>query len=214
MPTVQIDVGNGMTFDGNKLTTAWGTNDETTPTKTANGLIIPDLVGKDVRKATSLGGKADSVSIYEGLDGNVYINEEVITYIHSMSAFKVTNRTDAKAYTVDIDHYKTIEDIVDEINAVMDNDELLDVNFYSSMKENHLFQLIHAPHPIKDTNWPCAMDSNTRIFGDSSCALFVVTHIEHNSGRASYVDALTLKCLWSRLPSFEKGEEYAYPAVP
>ena len=76
MPTVQIDVGNGMTFDGNKLTTAWGANDETQPTKTSNGLIIPDLVGKDVRKATSLGGKADSVSIYEGLDGNVYINEE------------------------------------------------------------------------------------------------------------------------------------------
>lgn len=209
MPTLQIDIGNGMTFDGNKLTTAWGANDETKPTKSKDGLIIPDLVGKDVRKETSLGGKADGVSIYEGLDGNVYINEEVITYIHTMSAFKVTNRIDAKAYAVDTTTIKTIDDIVDEINAVMDNDEHLEINFYASLKENHFFQLIHAPHPSKDTNWPCAIDSDVRMFGDTTLAFFVVTHIEHNSGRPSYVDALTLKCLWSKLSTFQKGNEYS-----
>lgn len=214
MPTLQIDPGKGMTFNGNKLTTSWGANDETKPTKTSDGLIIPDLVGKDVRKATSLGGKADSVSIYEGLDGNVYINEEVITYIHTMSAFAVTNRTETKDYAVDTSTVKTIEDIVNEINAVMDNDDYLEVNFYASLRENHLFQLIHAPHPVKSSEWPCAMDSNTRYFGDTTLALFAVTHIEHNAGRASYLSALSLKCLWSTLSEYEKGTEYTFPVVP
>ena len=214
MPTIQIDAGNGMTFNDNKLTTNWDPNDETQPTKSEDGLIIPDLVGKDVRKATSLGGKADNVSIYEGLDGNVYINEEVITYIHTMSAFKVTNRLETKDYAVDTTIVKTMEDIVNEINAVMDNDKYLEVNFYASMKENHLFQLIHTPHPVKSSEWPCAMDSNTRYFGDTTLALFAVTHVEHNAGRASYLNVLTLQCLWSTLSEYEKGTEYTHTIEP
>lgn len=212
MPTLQVQVGPGMTFNDNKLTTYWGPEDATKPKKTDDGLIIPDLVGKNRAGSSSAGG-ADGVTIHETLDGRVDTNPEVVCYIHTMCAFKVTNRMDTKSFAVDINTVKTIADIVEEMNAIVDNDPYLDGSIYDSISVNNLFQLIHAAHAVKDTNWPCAVDADTRMFGDTSLALFVVTNIEYGAdGKDHRVAALSLKCLWSTLSEYEKGEEYIYPA--
>lgn len=214
MPTIQINVGDGMTFNGNKLTTKWDPDDDTQPTKTEEGLIIPDLVGQNRKKATSLNGKADGVTVREDLDGNVSINNEVVAYIHTMNAFKVTNRTSSKDFAVDTSQVKTIDDIRDEMNALMDADSYLNGSMYMSIREKNFFQLIHAAHPVQDKSWPCAIDSNTRLFGDTTLAFFVVTEVEHNAGRDTYVTKLSLRCLWSNLSGYVKGTEYTSVVSP
>ena len=211
MPTIQIEVGDGMTFNGNKLTTKWASDDKTKPTKSNEGLIIPDLVGKN-RSVSGKSGGADGVTIREALDGSIDTNPEVVCYIHTMCAFKVTNRLDTKSFTVDTSQVKTMSDIVDEMNAIVDNDDYLDGSIYDSISVNNLFQLIHAAHPVKDNRWPCAVDANTRMFGDTTLALFVVTGIEYGAdGKDHRVKTLSLKCLWSTLSGYTKGTEYTYP---
>lgn len=211
MPTIEVLTGPGLTFKGNKLTTDWGTESDSTivPTINEEGIKVPDLIGKDDKNKDILDEdtRVDNATIISTLDRRLRINREVVQFIHSMCAFKVINRETIKGYEVDVNTPKTIIDIMEEMNIMMRTDEYLDINKYS-LVPNNFFQLIYNSHPVKEPGWPIALDGNTRMFGDSTLALFVIEECEYDSGRADYITTLAIRCLWSKIASFSKGTKY------
>lgn len=206
---LQVLVGPGMTFNENKLTTDWAAtgNDEILPTIDETGILIPDLVGSNKTSVTG-DTKVDNITIYSTLNKELSINKSEVAFINSMCAFKVIDRTGIKAYKTDVNSPKTMDEILDEMNAVMNLDKYLNVSKFGDMYPQHFFQLLHSPHPVKEADWPCALDNNIRQYGDTTVALFVIEECEYNVGRELYITKLTLKCLWSTLDNYRKGETY------
>lgn len=210
MPTIQVLTGAGMTFNENKLTTDWATTDGTdiTPTIDESGIHIPNLVGSSSSSSSSSTTTVDNVTINSTLDLQLQVNREVVQFIHTMCAFQVVDRPSIKGFTVNTNAPKTIEHIVDEMNAVMEADQYLNVSKYSNLKVKNFFQLTYGSHPTTESEWPVALDNNIRQFGDTCLAFFVIEECEYNTGRSKYVSKLSLKCLWSKLSNFSKGMTY------
>lgn len=192
MSIISVNIGKGLAFNENKITTDWDESSDVE--KRENGLYIPNRIG---------GSTVDEIGLHALGDRTIEINRDVIQIIHSMCINKVTSRNDVASYTVDSSAIKTIDDIRDECNANSNNGVLWSTY---SLRTNDLFMLSSIPHPVKMSGWSCAMDEDKRYPGDYCLALFVITDVEYS--RSHYVSKLTIQCLYSSTTSYTKGTSY------
>lgn len=198
MSKISVDLGKGLTFNGNKITTNWEMNDNIT--KNSDGLFVPDLSGA----SGGVGGStADEITIHELADKTLEIKRDVVQWIHSMCVNQVTNRSSETSYTVAENTVKTIDDIRDECNA---NSKHGIAWTQYVFQVGDLFSLRGTAHPVMYTGWRYAMDDGNRYTGDYCWALFVVTGVTYP--RDYYASSLSLKCLYSATSSYVKGTTY------
>ena len=197
---LSINTGKGMGFNGNKLTTVW--NDENgNIEKREDGLYVPDLKGDPGGNG---GTVVDNYTITIDSNNRLRANLDVVQCIYSMSAYVVTNRTSSSSYTTDRSQVKSISDIINECNAIIDNNGPRWTTY--DMSVGDLFQLRDSATPTKYSTWPVAIDDGNRYNGQSCLALFVVTAIDNNN---HYTNSLSLQCLWSSLSQYTKGTIYS-----
>lgn len=204
--TLEVLNGPGISYNNNSLTASIATDDPIPMKKNDTGIIIPDLTGPDGKPGGTL---RDNITII-GNDSYMQTNRDVVEYIYSMSAYKVTSRTSPSLYRVDRNTVKTMDDIMFELNHVVKYSGVNMTNYF--MEKNNLLQLRDKGHGgIDKTNgWLDAIDDGNRYYGDSTLALFVITECEHHSSRSYsyFTTKLSLQCLWSDLSEFEKGNIY------
>lgn len=198
MSKISVDIGKGLTFNGNKITTNWNMNGNIT--KNEDGLFIPDLSGFS---GGTGGSTADEITMHALEDKTLEVKRDVIQWIHSMCVYKVTNRSSINSYTVDKNSMKTIDDIRYECNA---NSSQGVMWTQYVLQEGDLFMLRGIAHPAMMNGWVCAMDDGNRYAGDYCWALFVVTEVSYP--RDFYASSISLKCLYSATPAYTKGTTY------
>lgn len=195
---ITISTGNGITFDGNKLTV--NASPDSDIVKETDGLYVPNL------SAGESGTRVDNHTvIVESQNNRLRINRNVVQCIFAMSRYPVTSRASISSYSVNTSAVKTIDDIRNEFNAVLDASGG-DVQWttYDAIKGD-LFMLRGIAHPAKYSSWPVAMDDGNRYIGDVCYALFVVDNIKRSG---HYTDALNLYCLYSRTEGYTAGQTY------
>lgn len=153
-------------------------------------------------------------------DSILGINRDVVVCVFSMCQYKVTNRSNKNAYAVS-NVVKTIDDIAEELNAV--------INAYGSigipmgvphaaytLKVGDFFQLRDRAYPYQYTSatetWPVAVDEGNRYEGIPITAFFYVTSVSYDYDMK--VTGLTLQCLWSSLANYIAGTSYTYTETP
>lgn len=200
---LEVANGNGITYNGNSLSANIATDDPVPIQKTNSGILIPDLTGPDGEPG---GTVRDNITII-GEDSYMYTNKDVVEYIFTMCVYKVISRAKPSTYSVDRSSVKTMDDIMAELNHPIKN-SYSNMTTYYMMKDN-LLQLREQAHSGKDPSWQYAVDDGNRYFGDSIVALFIITECEHNNSRWTYfTNKLSIKCLWSVIPEFVKGQTY------
>lgn len=212
MPTLEINAGKGLTFDGNKLTANWATDDPAPVEITEDGVIIPDLKGDP---GPASGTTADGVSVIER-SSRIQTNPSVVEYIFSMCAYKCINRGAPKDYAVDETRAKTIDDIIHEMNAIKRYNGKNMSTYY--MQTNQLLLLRQQYHASRLSGWTESVDDGNRWFGDKAVALFIIRDVKHSSSSYSsfFTTSLTLQCIWVTDPeddpvvasAFTKGGIY------
>lgn len=195
---IEVKNGRGFGFNGNKLTTRWDENGNIE--KREDGLYIPDLKGP---KGTPGGTTVDNHTIIVDDNNKLSINRDVVQKIYSMCAYAVTDRTNVYTYAVDDSTVKTIDDIVDECNAIIDNKGPSWTTY--DLKTGDLLQLRNRAVPAKYSSWPVAVDDGNRYNGQTCLALFVVTAVDSSN---HYIKSLSIQCLWSSLSQYVKGTTY------
>ena len=194
---ISLSIGNGFTFDDNKLTV--NVDPSSSITKEEDGLYIPS--------ATDSGGtRVDNHTvIVESQNNRLRTNRNVVQYIFAMSRYPVTSRASIESYSYDNKSIKTIDDIRNEFNAVLDASNG-DVQWTTyDLIKGDLFMLRGIPRPAKYSSWPVAMDDGNRYIGDVCYALFVVDKINRVG---HYTHGVTLYCLYSRTNGYTAGQSY------
>lgn len=195
---ITLSIGNGLTFDGNKL--AVNTSPDSDIVKESDGLYVPNLSGG------SSGTRVDNHTVVvESQNNRLRANRDVVQYIFAMSRYPVTNRDSVSSYSTNKSAIKTIDDIRNEFNAVLDASGG-DVQWttYDVIKGD-LFMLRGSSHPAKYSMWPVAMDDGNRYIGDVCYALFVIDDVKKDG---HYTNALKLYCLYSRTEGYTAGQTY------
>lgn len=196
---ISINTGKGMGFNGNKLTTNWVENENIE--KRDDGIYIPNLKGPP---GSGGGTVVDNHTIIIDNNNRLKINAEVVQCIYSMSAYVVVSRGSTSSYSVDKSQVKTINDIISECNAIIDNDGPSWTTY--DLRVGDLFQFRNSAVPTKYSNWPVAIDDGNRYNGQTCLALFVVTDVDSSN---HYTKSLSLQCLWSSLSQYVKGTTYS-----
>lgn len=197
---LSVNAGKGLGFNDNKLTTIW--SDKSVPIeKREDGLYIPSLKGDN---GSNGGTEIDGYTIITDSNNRLTINRDVVQLIFSMSAYVVVSRNSVSSYSIDKSQIKTIDDIVNECNAIIDNGGPRWTTY--DMQKGDLFQLRNNAVPAQYSDWPVAVDDGNRYNGQTLLALFVVTDITTNN---HYTNTLSLQCLWSSLSQFVKGTTYS-----
>lgn len=219
MMKLGITLGEGLTTTSdNKLTLKIKDNLVAPITLRDDGLYIPggdESVGRcgiiDQHTLTNAG-------VTPANNIRVDVNSDVVVRIFSMCQFKCIDRSSKQNYRVS-NEYKTIDDIVGELNAVIDayGSAAIPMNVPRTsyiIKPHDLFQLrqyymaSQYTDGTSDGTWPVAMDSGNRGQNSPITALFYIPFIEYDESQR--VTALTLNCLWSSIPSYTKGTAYNY----
>lgn len=182
MPTISIDVGNGLTFDDNKLTTNWV--DDSNVTKSPNGIIVGDMNEFQMNRTIST---VDNETLVESNNG-VSINRDKVQCIFAMSCWKVESRSPYN-YTINQSLMKTKEDVIEEMNILIDEYNHTCYN----MNNGDLLMFRHQPVPLMNDTWSYTSDNGLRDEHTPCIALFVVTDISYSDKKVSDIN---LKCLW------------------
>lgn len=217
MKKISYNSNSGLIMNDGKLTLNF---DESIIVDKTNGVFIdPHNLGG------GLEGSIDDYTIkVDRKDGNgnaiLKVNRDVVVSIFSMCQYKVTNRSSKAAYAVS-NQIKTIDDIVDELNAV--------ITAYGSMyipmgvphtgyilSQGDLFQLRTVAIPTQysdgENTWPVAVDDGNRPQGVPITAFFYIESVTY--ANIYRVSGLTLRCLWSSLASYTAGTAYTYTETP
>ena len=114
---LELNVADGFTFVDNKL--ALNIDESDYVEKRPNGLYIHDTDGED---GTSGASREDNYTIIMNDHNQLQTNPNVVEYIFSMNAYQVIERTrvSVDTYSVDTTTPKTIQDIINELNASID----------------------------------------------------------------------------------------------
>lgn len=144
------------------------------------------------------------------------INRDVVTCVFSMCQYQVTNRSNTSTYTTNTT-IKTISDIGNELNAVMDAYGTIGIpmgvpHYPYQLQIGDFFQLRTRAMPYQYTDgtntWPVAVDSGNRPEGIPIVAFFYVSNVVYSS--EGYLETLSLQCLWSSLTQYTKGTTYTF----
>ena len=213
---IDLNVGKGFTFEDNQLTL----DIETSPMVDIanNGIYTHDTDGDPGISGHS---REDNYTITMNMNQQLQTNPSVVEYIFSMNAYKVieNTRVSVDTYSVDNTQVKTIQDIINELNACIDASSGANNGCMYIMKPNNLFQLKTSVNAMKLSSWPVAIDQMKREPNDTCIALFYVESITYSStilrpGEIPcYCRSLTLKCLWSSVASFVVGTSYSANSI-
>lgn len=207
MAQISVNIGDGLTFDGNKITTDWS---DGYISKEPDGLYVPDLTGPD---GTGGGTKVDNYTIIETTKNRVKTNRKVVQYIFSMCAWKVTSTgPSTSGYSVSSGSVlKDLSDFKDEVNRVVKSDNYTSYNIIAG----DLIMFRYHAHPINGSSrgWSKTIDDGNRYPADTCVALFVVNSVSGTSyGAAQYINSVELECLWCRSDVTEMGGAFGWKA--
>lgn len=152
------------------------------------------------------------------------INRNVVVCIFTMSRLKVTHR-DSMGISNN-DETKTVNDVLDEINSVLDAYRTagqavplgMDIPQYT-LTVGDLLQLRENTRPMIATTVDeklgtvksiVAMDDLRRYEDDTIRAFFYITEAEYNDPLmpGKYMTKLSIRCAWSELEEFIVGQTY------
>lgn len=231
MSIFDLKVGNGLTNDGPDGELHMNFASDVPVQRLDTGLYIPkDAVGDEIE------GRIDYHTIkpmYKTPTGTcIGINHDVVVCVFTMSYKKRASMTS------DQDHYyaaspvatKTVEDIIDEMNCIMDyyykhrmdpNGSPQDVPegmMHTSyvIHQGDFIQFRTKTRPTQRIyNWPVAQDDTNRYEDDPIVAFFYVEEVEYGwSEDPYYLLKLKLKCVWSTLAEYVIGQEYSHTVSP
>lgn len=214
---LDINVGDGFTFINNQLALNIQTSDMVE--RRPNGLYVHDTDGEDGASGSS---REDNYTIIMDSHQHLQTNPDVVEYIFSMNAYQVIERTrvSVDTYSVDTTTPKTIQDIINELNASIDAGSGTNNGAMFILKVGNLLQLKTSVSATKLSSWPVAIDSLKRETTDECKALFYVkaityssTHPHPHDVQSCYVRSLTLTCLYSSFQSFVKGNDYTANSI-
>lgn len=183
---LNININQGLTFNGNKLTLDIGDTGENI-IKTDEGIYVPSLQGNPGSSGT-IGVDNWTIINANSAGTKIKTSREVVQYIFSMCMWKVTNHT-RSGYAVDESTMKTLADVITEANYVVDR---YDYTAYN-MKQNDLFMFKYSANPMGFSQWTHTTDDGNRYPGTKCHALFNVESIETLNKK---VQTLSLRCLW------------------
>lgn len=213
---LELNVGKGFTFEDNQLTLDIETS--AMVEKRSNGIYAHDTDGNPGASGHS---REDNYTIIMNDAQQLQTNSDVVEYIFSMNAYKVIERTrvSVDTYSVDNTQVKTIQDIINELNACIDASSGSNNGCMYILKQNNLFQLKTSVNAMKLSSWPVAIDQMKREPNDACIALFYVESITYSTTlikpneQPCYCRSLTLKCLWSSVQNFEVGTSYSANSI-
>ena len=214
---LELNVADGFTFVDNKL--ALNIDESDYVEKRPDGLYIHDTDGED---GTSGASREDNYTIIMNDHNQLQTNSNVVEYIFSMNAYQVIERTrvSVDTYSVDTTTPKTIQDIINELNASIDAGSGTNNGAMFILKVGNLLQLKTSVSATKLSSWPVAIDSLKRETTDECIALFYIkaitystTHPHPHDVQSCYVRSLTLTCLYSSIQSFVKGNDYTANSI-
>ena len=214
---IDLNVGKGFTFIDNKL--ALNMQTSAIFERRGNGLYAHDTDGNPGQSGSSV---EDNYTIIKDASGKLQTNPVVVEYIFSMNAYKVIERTRSSpdTYSVDTSTPKTIQDIINELNASIDAGSGTNNGAMFILKVGNLLQLKTSVSATKLSSWPVAIDSLKRETTDECKALFYIkaitystTHPHPRDVQSCYVRSLTLTCLYSSFDSFVKGTDYSANSI-
>lgn len=195
---MNIKLGKGLTFNGNKITTDRDLDNGLIELK-SDGLYVPDLSGDP---GDGVGSVIDNNTIinYNNKPERIALNREVVQFIFAMCAYKITARTSNKlTRSSDL---KTIQNIVNEINHLYDQG----INHTSyNMRVGDLFMLKGFPNAMYRSDTDSTMEDGNRYPDSTILALFVVDNVTGSLP----VKELSITCLWSNLDEYKKGNTYS-----
>ena len=209
------DPGKGLTIENHKLTLNF---EPSIKVDKSDGVMIDqhDLGG-------GLEGVIDRHTIIPySKDANNHtvlgVNTEVVSCIFSMCQYRVSNRgTSTDQYTIDKTHNKTVEDVVNEMNAVMDYYDTQGREFPEGMAHTtykfvagDFFQFRKVCVPYQVAGWPVPIDDANRNQNTPITAFFYIQAVEYVDGYRLH--SLTLLCIWSSLADYTAGQTYTYTA--
>ena len=148
MSDINLNVGDGFTFTGNKLTLNFKNSEYVE--KRESGLYIADLNGAPGQSGRST---EDNYTIIKNASGKLETDPFVIEYIFSMSAYKID---DVGRESVDTYHaiepltIKSVNDIINELNYCIDKDHGTSTTASYLFKTNNLLEQ-SSKHYIKRT---------------------------------------------------------------
>lgn len=211
--TLEINPGNGLTFNSDHELTL--NVDPTSPycEKRLNGILVHDLTGDPGESGQST---EDNYTIIKNASDKLQTNPNVVEYIFSMNAYKVIERTRTSkdTYSVDETQLKTPQDIINELNALMDNTSGRFNGTSYLFKPGNLFQLRNTVTTIKGrSDWPVVIDDLNRTVDMVCFALFYVKAVSYSQTTDKYCLSLTLTCLWSSLNDYVPGTDYSATAL-
>lgn len=210
---LDLNVGDGFTFINNQLALNIQTSDMVE--RRPNGLYVHDTDGEDGASGSS---RPDDYTIILDSHDHLQTNPDVVEYIFSMNAYQVIERTRSSpdTYSVDTTTPKTIQNIIDELNASIDAGSGTNNGAMFILKVGNLLQLKTSVSATKLSTWPVAIDSLKREINDECKALFYIkaitysdTHAHPHDVQSCYVRSITLTCLYSDLSGFVKGTDYS-----
>lgn len=214
---IDLNVGKGFTFIDNKL--ALNMQTSAIFERRSNGLYAHDTDGNPGQSGSSV---EDNYTIIKDASGKLQTNPVVVEYIFSMNAYKVIERTRSSpdTYSVDTSTPKTIQDIINELNASIDAGSGTNNGAMFILKVGNLLQLKTSVSATKLSSWPVAIDSLKRETSDECKALFYIkaitystTHSHPHDVQSCYARSITLTCLYSSFDSFVKGTDYSANSI-
>ena len=164
-----------------------------------------------------------------GIDSNntslIDINRNVVVCIFTMSRFKITNRSPVRNLSSS-QETKTVNDILDEINSVLDGYRAIGQAVPLGMNVpqyiltvGDLLQLRENTRPMNPTTTDekfgevtsvVTMDDLRRYEDDTARAFFYITEAEYKDPLmpGKYMTKLSIRCAWSELEEFIVGQTY------
>ena len=196
--TINVKLGNGLTFNGNKIAIDCDLTNGLIERR-SNGLYVPDLSGNSGKDN---GSTIDHVTIinHNNSTDKIAINRDVVQLIFAMCAYKITNRTSKTLKRSS--ELKTIQDIINEINHLYNQG----INHTSyNMQIGDLFMLKGYPNAMNRDDTDSTMEDGNRYPDSTILALFVVDNISSTLP----VEHLSITCLWSNINEYSKGSTYS-----
>lgn len=220
MPKISINAGDGLGFtdDSPKKLTLKTSGDNIS--SDVDGLYVNDLTGKPGKGGTIVDGWT-VINHMEDYDYQMkpYIHAGTVAMIVSVCAYKIIDRQTGDEYvnmdvTVSDTEFKTIKDVVSELNMPID---LSSSNLNNRLlRPGNFIVLTNKPARTSVTNRDIskgkyiAVERCDRfpVEGQKALALLCVNSV-HFFDNHIRIKTLRTTCLWSTIPAYAKGQEYS-----
>lgn len=149
-------------------------------------------------------------------------NRDVVACIFSMCQYKVVNRSSVENFRVS-NEIKTVEDVMNEMNAVMDYydnthemfpEDMPHTTFLFKPGDFFQFRSVFAAYQYASGSvvWPVAIEDVNRTQNTPITAFFNILDVQYEN--TYKMTSLTLLCLWSTVAGYEQGRTYTHPITP